>query len=127
MMKAYSKDLREKIVDAIAQRGMPKTEAARTFGVGISTVKRYMSKAQRGESLEPGKAPGRAPKIGERERKLLEEDLKERPFARLSERCDYLQAVSGIRVSRSTVCRAIERMEQTRKKGDELQQSETSF
>ncbi|MCA1731684.1 MAG: IS630 transposase-related protein [Actinobacteria bacterium] len=127
MMKAYSKDLREKIVDAIAQRGMPKTEAARTFGVGISTVKRYMSKAQRGESLEPGKAPGRAPKIGERERKLIEEDLKERPFARLSERCDYLQAVCGIRVSRSTVCRAIERMEQTRKKGDELQQSETSF
>jgi transposase len=127
MMTAYSKDLREKIVDAIAQRGMPKTEAARTFGVGISTVKRYMSKAQRGESLEPGTAPGRAPKIGERERKLLEEDLKERPFARLSERCDYLQAVCGIRVSRSTVCRAIERMEQTRKKGDELQQSETSF
>ena len=75
MMKAYSKDLREKIVDAIAQRGMPKTEAACAFGVGISTLKRYMSKAQRGESLEPGKAPGRAPKIGERERKLLEEDL----------------------------------------------------
>lgn len=126
-MKAYSKDLREKIVDAIAQRGMSKTEAARTFGVGISTVKRYMSKAQRGEPLEPGKAPGRVPKIGERERKLLEEDLKERPFARLSDRCDYLQAVSGVRVSRSTVCRTIERMEQTRKKGDELQQSETSF
>ncbi len=125
-MKAYSEDLRKKIVDAI-ERGMPKAEAARTFRVGISTVKRYMSKAQRGESLEPGKAPGRAPKIGERERKLLEEDLKERPFARLSERCDYLQAVSGVRVSRSTVCRAIERMEQTRKKGDELQQSETSF
>lgn len=125
-MKAYSEDLRKKIVDAI-ERGMPKAEAARAFGVGISTVKRYMSKAQRGESLEPGKAPGRAPKIGEREKKLLEENLKERPFARLSERCDYLQAVSGIRVSRSTVCRAIERMKQTRKKGDELQQSETSF
>lgn len=125
-MKAYSEDLRKKIVDAI-ERGMPKAEAARTFGVGISTVKRYMSKAQRGESLEPGKAPGRAPKIGEREKKLLEENLKERPFARLSERCDYLQAVFGIRVSRSTVCRAIERMKQTRKKGDELQQSETSF
>ncbi len=116
MMKAYSKDLREKIVDAIG-RGMPKAEAARTFGVGISTVKCYMSKVYRGEALEPGKAPGRRPKIGERERKLLEEDLKERPYARLSERCDYLQAVSGVRVSRSTVCRAIERMEQTRKKG----------
>ena len=51
-MKAYSKDLRQKIVDAI-ERGMPKAEAARTFGVGISTVKRYATKAQRGEPLEP--------------------------------------------------------------------------
>src|SRR5215217_1597730 len=47
-MKAYSKDLRQKIVDAI-QRGMPKAQAARTFGVGISTLKRYATKAQRGE------------------------------------------------------------------------------
>jgi transposase len=49
-MKAYSKDLRQKIVDAI-ERGMPKAQAARTFGVGISTVKRYATKAQRGEPL----------------------------------------------------------------------------
>jgi transposase len=48
-MKAYSEDLRQKIVDAI-RRGMPKAEAARSFGVGISTVKRYVTKAQ-GESL----------------------------------------------------------------------------
>ena len=39
-MKAYSEDLRRKIVDAI-ERGMLKAQAARTFGVGISTVKRY--------------------------------------------------------------------------------------
>ena len=78
-MKAYSKDLPQKIVDAI-ERGMPKAEAARTFGVGISTVKRYATKAQRGEPLEPGKAPGKRPKMDERVRKLLEEDLHERPF-----------------------------------------------
>jgi transposase len=49
-MKAYSEDLRQKIVDAI-ERGMLKAQAARTFGVGISTVKRYATKARRGESL----------------------------------------------------------------------------
>ena len=43
-MKAYSEDLRRKIVDAI-DRGMPKARAARTFGVGISTVERYATKA----------------------------------------------------------------------------------
>src|SRR5215211_5612801 len=124
-MKAYSEDLRRNIVDAI-ERGMPKAEAARTFGIGISTVKRYATKAQRGEPLEPGKAPGKRPKIDERVGKLLAEDLKERPFATLRERCEYVRAVSGVSVSRSTMCRAIARIGSTRKKGDELPQSETS-
>ncbi len=64
-MKAYSKDLRKKIVDLI-ERDMPKAQAAHTFGVGISTVKHCVSKAQRGE---PRKAPGKRPKSGERERR----------------------------------------------------------
>jgi transposase len=124
-MKAYSKDLRRKIVDAI-ERGMPKAQAARTFGVGISTVKRYATKVQRGESLEPGKAPGKAPKIDEGVGKLLEADLEERPFATLLERCEYVEAISGVSVSRSTMCRAIARIGSTRKKGGERPQSETS-
>jgi transposase len=124
-MNAYSEDLRRKIVDAI-ERGMPKTQAARTFGVGISTVKRYATKAQKGESLEPGKAPGKRPKIDERVEKLLEEDLKERPFATLKERCEYVEAMSGVSVSRSTMCRAIARIGSTRKKGGQAPRSETS-
>jgi transposase len=40
-MNAYSEDLRKKIVAAV-ERGMPKIEAARTFGVGISSIKRYV-------------------------------------------------------------------------------------
>jgi transposase len=124
-MKAYSEELRQKIVDAI-ERGMPKAEAARTFGVGISTVKRYATKALRGESLEPAKAPGKPPKMDERVSKLLEEDLKERPFVTLRERCDYVEAISSVSVSRSTMCRAIARIGSTRKKGDEAPLSETT-
>jgi transposase len=125
-MKAYSKDLRRKIVDAI-EGGMPKAQAARTFGVGISTVKRYATKAQRGESLEPGRAAGKPPKIDQQVEKLLEADLEERPFATLRERCEYVEAISGVSVSRSTMCRAIARIGSTRKKGGESPQSETSF
>jgi transposase len=124
-MKAYSEDLRRKIVDAIV-RGMPKAEAARTFGVGVSTVKRYATKAQRGEPLRPGKAPGKRPKMDERVSKLLEEDLEERPFVTPRERCDYVEAISGVSVSRSTMCRAIARIGSTRKKGGEAPPSETS-
>jgi transposase len=102
-MKAYSEDLRRKIVDAI-ERGMPKAQVTRTFKVGISTVERYATEAQKGEPLEPGKAPGKRPKMDERVGKLLEEDLKEHPFATLRERCEYVEAVSGVSVSRSTPC-----------------------
>lgn len=124
-MKAYSKDLRQKIVDAI-ERGMPKAQAARTFGVAISTLKRYATKAQKGEPLKPGKAPGKRPKMDKRVSKLLEEDLKERPFATLKERCEYVEAMSGVLVSRSSMCRSIARIGSTRKKGGERPLNETS-
>jgi hypothetical protein len=53
-------------------------------------------KASGGESLAPKKRPGSAPKLDETARKLLEEDLKERPFASLQERCEYIGAITGI-------------------------------
>jgi transposase len=124
-MKAYSKDLHRKIVEAIEQ-GMSKAQAARTFGVGISTVKRYATKAQNGEPLEPGKAPGKPPKIDEPINKLLVEDLQERPFVTLRERCEYVEALSGVSVSRSTMWSAIARIGSTRKKGGQAPRSETS-
>ncbi len=74
-------------------------------------------------SIFVASAPGKRPKIDERLRKLLEEDLKERPFVTLQERCDYVEAISGVSVSRSTMCRAIAQMGSTRKKGGELPQS----
>jgi transposase len=40
---------------------MPKIQAAKTFGVGISSVKRYASKVERGESPAPNKSPGSGP------------------------------------------------------------------
>lgn len=49
-MNAYSEDLRKKIVEVV-QRGMPKSQAARVFGVGISTVKRYVATYREGRSL----------------------------------------------------------------------------
>src|SRR5215203_2174900 len=53
-MNAYSEDLREKIVEALG-RGMGKSQAARTFSVSLSSVKRYAKLAQEGRSLAPAK------------------------------------------------------------------------
>ena len=96
---------------------MSKAQAARTFSVGLSSVKRYVNKAHRGESLSPRKSPGSTPKLDEKARKLLATDLEERPYLTLQERCDYIEAMTGLSVSRSTMCRAIAWIGSTRKKG----------
>ncbi len=115
-MNAYSEDLRMKIVEALG-RGMGKSQAARTFSVSLSSVKRYAKLAEEGRPLAPKKRPGSKPKLDERASRLLEEDLKERPFVTLQQRREYLRTIAGVEVSRSTVCRAIARMGRTRKKG----------
>jgi transposase len=117
-MSGYSVDLRERIVSAVGH-GMSKAQAARIFCVSLSSVKRYVDKAQRGESLVPKKRPGSAPKLDEKARKLLEDDLQERPYLTLQDRCEYIEVMTGLSVSRSTMCRAIARIGSTRKKGDE--------
>ena len=124
-MNGYSKDLREKIVSAVGG-GIFKSQAASTFGVSISSVKRYVKKADHGESLAPKKSPGSAPKLDEKATKLLKADLRQRPFATLKERRDYIHALTGLSVSRSTICRAIARIGLSRKKGDDQQRNATS-
>jgi transposase len=124
-MNGYSEDLRRRAVSAV-ERGMPKTRAARTFDVSLSSVKRYANMARRGESLAPKRSPGSPRKLDEKAERLLEDDLGERPFASLQDRCDYMEVVAGLSVSRSTMCRAIARIGSTRKKGDDPQRSATS-
>ena len=124
-MNAYSEDLRKKIVEALERR-MGKSQAARTFFVSLSSVKRYCRLAEEGRSLAPKKRPGSKPKLDERASKLLEEDIKERPFITLQQRCEYLRSIASLEVSRSTVCRAIKRMNSTRKKGEDQPKNATS-
>jgi transposase len=59
-MKAYSTDLRAKILDAV-DAGMSKSEAARTFRVGLATVKRYAALRREQGTLDPKPHPGRPP------------------------------------------------------------------
>ncbi len=124
-MNAYSEDLRKKILQALG-RGATKSEAARSFGVSRSSVKRYAKLADEGRPLAPKKRPGLKPKMDETARRLLEQDLQERPAATLCERREYLGRVAGVRVSASTVSRVLRRLGWSRKKDRWQRESATS-
>jgi len=105
---------------------MLKIEAAKTFGVGISSVKRYIAAARAGRSLAPKERPGSKPKLNETARRLLETDLRKRLAATLPQRREFLRWVAGVRVSDSTVSRMLKRMGWTRKKDGWVRPNATS-
>jgi transposase len=124
-MRAYSEDLRKKIVAAI-ERGMSKAQAARTFDVSLSSVKRYSKTASKGGSLEPRKSPGRPRKVDEKARALLERDVEERPGATIGQRRRFLEHISATTLSDSTVRRLMKRMGFSQKNGQWGRWNETS-
>ena len=124
-MRAYSLDLREKIVESV-KKGVPKAETARRFGVNRATVKRYCKQLDERGTLEPRKAPGRRSKLDEKAMRLLAKDLQQRPWATHSQRVEFLFALSGVRVSEATVCRAVGSLRRSRKKDPQGRQNETN-
>jgi transposase len=125
-MKAYSIDLRTNIIQSV-RRGVSKCETARRFGVNRSTVGRYLKRLEEEGSLIPRKAPGAPPKLDGSAMRLLEEDVKSRPWATHKQRSAFLFAACGVGVSETTICRAIKKhLSLSRKKDPQEQAKETS-
>lgn len=115
-VKAYSLDLRTKILEAV-DAGMSKSEAARVFGVGLATVKRYAALRRDHGRLAPKTAPGRSPLISPEQTELLWTQLVAHPAAYLDEQCALWEVQTGVRLSTSAMRRTIRRLGFTRKKG----------
>jgi transposase len=116
-MKAYSPDLRAKILAAV-DAGMTKSQAARTFGVGLATIKRYAVLRREHGSLNPKPHPGRPPTIrSEQHKEALRAQLVAYPDAFLDEQCALWEAQTEVRLSTSAMSRTIRRLGFTRKKG----------
>ena len=114
-MRAYSLDLRERIVRAVDE-GQSQRAAARRFGVGVSSVKRYLQHRQRRGSLQRRPIPGGVRRIGRDQEVVLWARLEAEPEGTLAEHCAWWEQTQGQRVSIATMARAIGRIGWTRKK-----------
>jgi transposase len=80
MGKPYSMDLRERVVAAVAG-GMSRNQAAKQFGIGISTAINWVKRLGETGSVAPGKMGGHKPKaISGEHRMWLLRRIKEGDF-----------------------------------------------
>ena len=108
-MRAYSVDLRERVV-AAAEAGAPRKSVAATFGVGLATVERWLRLKRESGGLAPRPIPGRPSRKGKALDRGLPTLLEGRPDATLPEHCAAWEGLHGERVSESTMSRAIARL-----------------
>ena len=81
MGKPYSEDLRKRVVAAVETGGLSCNQAAKRFGIGISTAVGWVRRLRETGSVAPGKMGGHRPKAisGEHSVWLLQR-LKDRDF-----------------------------------------------
>ena len=114
-MKAYSEDLRERVVTAVDQ-GMSRREVVRLFGVSEASIKRYLKLRRETGSIAPKTIPGCPPRKTGMLQERLRPQLEAHPDATLEEHCRLWEAQTGVKVSTSTMRRAILRLRWTWKK-----------
>src|SRR4051812_11424040 len=113
-MKAYSEDLRERVVRAVVI-GTPRDKVAGMFAVSVPTITRWLRLKRETGSLAPKPIPG--PPALKRDALVaaLPERLAEHADGTLEEHCSWWQERTGDEVSTATMSRAITALDWTRK------------
>jgi transposase len=116
-MRAYSLDLRERVVAAYEKGGQSIAEIAAQFSVGQTFLKKMLRQKRQSGSLErlPSRA-GAKKVLSEVHRRWLSKQVKEQPDATLVELQEGLQKTQQVRVSRATVSRELQGLRLPRKK-----------
>src|SRR5919107_5133080 len=106
-MRAYSMDLRERVVAAV-DRGMTQEQAAVTFGVSVNPVARYLTRRRTTGSLAPAvQRHGPRPEKKARLQAWLPARLQRAADATLAEHAAAFTAEQGVVVSLATMSRAL--------------------
>ncbi len=106
-VRAYSMDLRERVVAAV-DAGLPQSQAAARFGVSLRTVERYLARRRATGSLAATEQRhGREPKVRLQLQAWLPARLDAAADATLAEHVAAFVAAGGQPVSLASMSRAI--------------------
>ena len=116
-MRAYSLDLRQKVVAAVERGDSTIEEVAAAFGVGLTFVKKMLRQHRETGDLRPHPhGGGHVPRLSDKHLKLLRREVARDPDKTVPALRDHLEERAGISVSTPTVSRALSRLGLSRKK-----------
>lgn len=116
-MKAYSLDLRQKIVDAYAEGNISQRQLAKQFRVALSFVEKLLKQHRETGNIAAKKRMNQTPtKLNDEQLQVLEQLVEENNDATLEELRDLLKQKTGVQIGRSTVDRMLRKLDLTVKK-----------
>jgi transposase len=115
-MNPYSIDFREKIVKAYTQGGTSIRKTAERFGVSKGFVQKMLKQQKEKGHLKPGKQGGSMKSELSGHEPQLIAMVEQYPDATLAEYCEYWGETYQQWVSPSMMCRALQKLQLTRKK-----------
>ncbi len=114
MTRAFSNDLRERVVSAV-EAGESTRFVAKRFGIAVSTVVKWHQRWRETGSVAPAKMGGHRPFILDAHNDFIVEEINRTSHLTLSKLQDLL-AKRGVKVSHDTVWRFLRREGLTFKK-----------
>jgi transposase len=116
-MKAYSLDLRQRVVTGVEEGEGTIGEIAIRFRVGKTFVKKMLRLWRQRGNLAPQAHGGGAPAaLGPKQLRALQKQVATESDATLAELRHLLKESEQVEVSEATVCRALQRLHLPRKK-----------
>lgn len=115
-MKAYSQDLRERVIAAVEVGQQTRAEIAETFEVSESTIDKWVKRWRDTGSVAA------LPFAGGRQRTLqdctaiIRAEVKRQPDVTLAELCERVAAQTGVSATRSMMSRELQLLALPRKK-----------
>lgn len=117
MPRAYSVDLRERVLAACARGEGSRAAVAQRFSVSTATVYNWLRQAREEDRRAPKPhAGGPAPRLDAEGLAVLQELVARQNDATLAEYAERLAARTGVQVSRPTLCQVLRRLQLRRKK-----------
>lgn len=107
-MKAYSLDLRQKIIERYQEGNISQRELARQFRVALSFIETLLKRYRESGTIEPKRRTQQTPtKLNEEQLSVLAQLVEAQNDATLKELRDRLEQKTGVSVSGSTINRML--------------------